>query len=41
MDKTNAAELSSGVFTILTGVTETKKNEIYHHFANFVKNWQT
>jgi len=42
MNESNAADLSSGVFTILVSVTWMKKNtKIYCCSAkNFVKNWQ-
>jgi len=36
-DKTNAADLSSGVFTILISVTWTKRYEVHCHFTNFIK----
>ena len=43
MDKTNAADLSSGVFAILISVTRTVKIQISFHcrYTNIVKNWQT
>jgi len=37
-DKTNAADLSSGVFAILISVTRSKNALPFH---KFVKNWQT
>jgi len=40
-DKTNAADLSSGVFAILITVTGQKKYKIHCRSTNFIKNWQT
>jgi len=41
MDKTSAADLSSGVFTILISVTLAIKIQNSFHSTNFIKNWQT
>jgi len=41
MDKTIAADLPSGVFTILISVTWMKIYKIHYRSTNFVKNWQT
>jgi len=40
-DKTNAVDLSSGVFTTLIGVSWTKYYKIHCRYTNVVKNWQT
>jgi len=40
-DKSNAADLSSGVFIILISYPDEKKYKIHCHFTNFAKNWQT
>jgi len=39
-DKTNAADLSSGVFAILISVTLTIKHKIHCRSTNCFKNWQ-
>jgi len=39
-DKTNAADLSSGVFAILTSVTRTKKIQNSLSLHKFRQNWQ-
>jgi len=36
-DKTNAADLPSGVFTILISITRIKKYKIHCRFTNFAK----
>jgi len=41
IDKTNAADLSSDVFAILTGVTWTIKIQNPLLFHKFSRNWQT
>jgi len=41
MDKTNAVDLSSGVFAIVISVMQTKKYKIHCSSTNFVRNWQT